>query len=210
MRQRATLRIGPADHGRAMTLEEFRDVDEEPGYRYELARGILEVTEVPNDPHGQVEWNLLRALARYAEEHPGVIQRSGGLGSFRLWLPGMISGRNPNVAVVLRGAPRDVRGRRVPALAVEIVSAGGEARDYLTKREEYLVYGLFEYWIVDPQAMKATVLARDGGVWRERVFQGDQAVESVLLPGFATRVAELLSEAEGEDSVVETDQNETS
>ena len=45
-------RIGPADHGRAMTLEEFRDAEEEPGYRYELARGVLEVTEVPNDPHG--------------------------------------------------------------------------------------------------------------------------------------------------------------
>jgi Uma2 family endonuclease len=206
----ATLRIGPADHGRAMTLEEFRDVDEEPGYRYELARGVLEATEVPNDPHGQVEWNILRAFARYAEEHPGVIQRSGGSGSFRLWLPGMISGRNPDVAVVLKGAPWDVRGRRVPALAVEIVSAGGEARDYVTKREEYLAYGLFEYWIVDPQAKKVTVLARDGGVWRERVFQGDQAVESVLLPDFATRVAEFWSEAEGEDGVGGTDQNETS
>ena len=44
-----TIRIGPADHGRTMTLEEFREADEEPGYRYELARGVLEVTEVPND-----------------------------------------------------------------------------------------------------------------------------------------------------------------
>ena len=31
------LRIGPADHGRAMTLDEFLDAEEEPGYRYELA-----------------------------------------------------------------------------------------------------------------------------------------------------------------------------
>ena len=43
-------RIGPADHGRAMTLEEFRDAEEEEGYRYELARGVLEVTEVPERP----------------------------------------------------------------------------------------------------------------------------------------------------------------
>src|SRR6266478_4181210 len=95
-------RIGPADHGRSMTLEEFRDADEEPGYRYELARGVLEVTNVPNDPHGQIEWNILQAIARYQQEHPGIIQRSGGSGSFRLWLRGMISGRNPDVAVVLK------------------------------------------------------------------------------------------------------------
>ena len=36
------LRIGPADHGRAMTLEEFLDADVEEGYRYELAQGVLE------------------------------------------------------------------------------------------------------------------------------------------------------------------------
>ena len=48
------LRIGPADHGRTMTLEEFREAEELDGYRYELARGVLEVTEVPNDPHGVV------------------------------------------------------------------------------------------------------------------------------------------------------------
>ena len=42
-----TLRIGPADHGRRMTLEEFREAEEEEGYRYELGRGVLEVTESP-------------------------------------------------------------------------------------------------------------------------------------------------------------------
>ena len=54
------LRIGPADQGRTMTLEEFREAEETGGYRYELARGVLEVTEVPNDPHGVVVCNLYR------------------------------------------------------------------------------------------------------------------------------------------------------
>jgi hypothetical protein len=43
------LRIGPADHGRELTLQEFLEAEEEEGYRYELARGVLEVTEVPNE-----------------------------------------------------------------------------------------------------------------------------------------------------------------
>ena len=70
-------RIGPLDQGRAMTLEEFREAEEEPGYRYELARGIVEVTEVPNDPHGQIEDNLREAIGVYRRDHPGLIRRCG-------------------------------------------------------------------------------------------------------------------------------------
>ena len=33
------LRIGPADNGLRMSLEEFREAEEEPGYRYELGPG---------------------------------------------------------------------------------------------------------------------------------------------------------------------------
>ena len=195
-------RIGPADHGRAMTLEEFQDADEEPGYRYELARGVLEVTHVPGDPHGQLVWTILSAIARHAQEHPGRIQRSGGAAEFRLWLPGMVSGRNPDVAVVLRNTPRDSRGHRPPVLAFEVVSKRGETRDYQVKREEYLAFGLREYWIVDPQARRVTVLIRDGDAWIERVFQGEQTAQGLVLPGFALPLAELWPEEEpGDDSL---------
>src|SRR3954468_20048363 len=93
LRRMATthLRIGPADQGRRMTLEEFREAEEEPGYCYELARGVLEVTEVPNDPHGQIVSNLHWAFGDYHRQHPGSIRRTGGAGEFRLWIPGMIS-----------------------------------------------------------------------------------------------------------------------
>ncbi len=191
-------RIGPADHGRAMSLEEFLEADEEPGFRYELARGVLEVTEVPDDPHGPIVYHLYRALALYDQSRPGLIRRYGGAAEFRLWLPGMISGRNPDVAVVLRNAPKDYRGRRIPVLAVEVVSIGGEVRDYETKRQEYLAYGLLEYWIVDPQARRVTVLVRHGDVWAERVYQDDQTAEGIVLPGFRGRVAELWVDTEDE------------
>jgi len=154
------IQIGPADHGRRMTLEEFLEAEEEPGYRYELARGVLEVTEVPNDPHGQIVSNFYCMLADYKKAHPGVILRIGGGSEFRLWIPEMVSGRNPDTAVVFHGTPKDQRGRRRPALAAEVVSRGGEVRDYQTKREEYLVYGLLEYWIVDPQRKDVTILTR--------------------------------------------------
>ncbi len=192
-------RIGPADHGRAMTLDEFMEAEEADGYRYELARGVLEVTEVPNDPHGDVVSNLFDAMARYRRDHPGVIRRYGGGSEFRFWLPHMVSGRNPDLGVVLLGAAKDWRGRRVPALAAEVVSRGSVQRDYVIKREEYLAYGLLEYWIVDPLKRQVTVLTRHGDAWNEQVFRDEQVIGSLVLPGFGTTVAELWTDVESND-----------
>lgn len=183
-------RIGPTDKGRTMTLEEFLEAEEEDGYHYELARGVLEVVEVPDDPHGVVVANLYDGISRYRRVHPGVIHRYGGGSEFRFWLPGMISGRNPDLGVVLRGAPKDWRGRRIAALAAAVVSEESIARDDVTKREEYLAYGLLEYWIVDPMQRQVTVLTRRGDRWNEAVFRGQQVIPSLVLPGFATTVAE--------------------
>ncbi len=187
------LRLGPADHGRPTTIDELLDADEEPGYRYELARGVLEVTEVPGDPHGDIVFYFFQALAFYHRDHPGVIRRYGGSGEFRLWMIGMATGRNPDVAVVLAGTPKNVRGRRPPQLAIEVVSSGAEAhqRDYVAKRAEYLAFGLLEYWIVDPFARRITVLLRDGAAWVERAFDDGQIAEGLALPGFQVPVAEV-------------------
>ena len=196
-------RIGPADHGRKMTMEEFLEAEEEDGYRYELARGVLEVTEVPNDPHGQVVCNLYQAVAIYRIAHPRVILRYGGGNEFRLWLPGMVSGRNPDLAVVVRGAVKDPRRRYRPSLAAEVVSKGSSDRDHRAKREEYLAYGLDEYWIIDYQDRKLTLLVRDGDVWIERPCPEDQPIPSLVLPGLAATTADLwadLDAYEGEDA----------
>ncbi len=192
-------RIGLADRGRAMTLDEFMDAEETEGYLYELGRGVLEVSEVPDDPHGVVVCNLYRAVGRYDLAHPSMIHRYGGGNEFRFWLPRLISGRNPDLGVVLRGAAKDWRGRRVPALAAEVVSQGSIERDYKTKREEYLAYGLLEYWIVDPLQEQVTVLTRRGDAWDEAVFRDEQVIVSLVLPGFATTVAELWIGVEDEE-----------
>ncbi len=186
-------RIGPADHGRMMTLDEFREAEVEEGYRYELAGGVLEVSEVPGDDHGQIVWNLLAALRDFQRERPGLISRCGGGSEFRLWIPAMNSGRNPDVAVALRGTPKDHRGRRPPTLVAEVVSEGAEAhrRDHEIKRREYLVFGIQEYWIIEPEARRVTVLTRRGDTWGERVFTDGQAAEGLALPGFAVPVSDL-------------------
>ncbi len=179
-----------------MTLDEFEEADFEEGYRYELARGVLEVSEMPSELHAVIVWFLLRLIADYDRAHPRVIHRAGGGSEYRFRLPVMQSGRHPDVAVTLRNTPRDWRGFRRASMAFEVVSKGAEARerDYVTKRAEYLAYGLLEYWIVDPWEKMVTVLVRDGDAWREQVYRDDQLAEGLVLPGFALRVSDLWSD----------------
>jgi len=186
-----TTRIGPADNGRKMTLGEFLETEDEPGHRSELARGVLEVTQVPNDPHGQVVFNIGTIVARYHAAHPGVILRAGGGNEFQLVLEEMGSGRNPDFSIVLKGAPKDYRGRRIPVLVAEVVSEGSVDRDYRAKREEYLAYGLLEYWIIDLMLQKMTLLVRHGDVWVERPCVEGQPIPSVVLPGLTATVSDL-------------------
>ncbi len=194
-------RVGPADHGRMMTLDEFEEADFEEGFRYELARGVLEVSEIPGELHAVIVWTLLSAIRDYQRDHSGVIYRAGGGSEYRFRLPVMQSGRHPDVAVTLRNTPRDWRGFRRASMAFEVVSKGATARerDYVTKRAEYLAYGLFEYWIVDPHEKIVTVLIRDGDAWREQVYRDDQLAPSLVLPGLALRVSELWNAIEDEE-----------
>ncbi len=191
------LRIGPADHGRPMTLEEFREADEEPGYLYELARGVLDVGEVPSDLHGQILDNLHEAFSRFRLLHPKLIRRIAHGSDLRVIIPELDSDRHPDLALVFFGAPLNARGRQMPALVCEIVSPGARSRkrDYEEKAEEYRTVGIQEYWIIDPARKHVKVLSsrivRGKSTWTERVFIGDEVIESKLLPGLELRVAEL-------------------
>ena len=44
-------KIGPADHGRRMSLEEFDHAEGQEGYLYELSRGVITVADVPRRRH---------------------------------------------------------------------------------------------------------------------------------------------------------------
>ena len=195
------IQIGRDDHGRTMALEEFREAEEEPGFLYELARGMLEVTEVPGDDHWQIVHNLHEMFSAYSRLHPGAIRRIGHGSDVRLIIPVLESDRHPDLGVALRDDPRDDRKRLRPSLVAEVVSPGKKARqrDYEEKLEEYLAFGLDEYWVVDPERRIVTLFCRRGQAaaasWSKQVFEGDEVIVSERLPGFEGTVAGLWVDA---------------
>jgi Uma2 family endonuclease len=79
-----------------------------------------------------------------------------------------------------------------PLLVVEVVSPNQEKRDYRYKRTEYAARGIAEYWIVDPIAQKVTILEWVEGLYEEKVFMGDKAIESSVLGSLDLSVDRVL------------------
>ena len=195
--------IGLEDHGRLMTLDEFLSADAIEGYRYELVQGVLLAEEVAEEKHGQVVSNIYGMASRHSQIHPDVILRFGGGANFLLCLPKAGSALRPDFGLVLRSSPKNSRGDRRPVLAGEVVSRSSFDRDHRIKREEYLAFGVLEYWIVDFLARKMTLLVRDGDTWAERPCVEGQPIPSLVLPGLAATMADLwtyLDEYESEEA----------
>lgn len=189
-----TLRIGPADHGRRMTLDEFIEAETEDGWLYELARGIVVVTEVPGIHHGRIVMRISNLFTIYDYLQPGIINYRAAGSDCRLRLPGMVCDRHPDQAIYLLPDPkgRHLWTKWVPQIVVEVVSRRREDRDYIEKREEYLRVGVIEYWILDPRLRRFLVLRRMGDTWMEIEVPIDGVYRTELLPGLEARPAELL------------------
>lgn len=188
---RTKIQVGPEDHGRRMSLEDFAEAEGKPGHLYELARGRVVVLDIPGLPHGLISQNVDIALRAYQAREPGTVYYAASGADCALRLPGMESERHPDRAVYLTAPPEGDQpwNHWAPDLVVEVVSKGGEERDYKEKREEYLAAGVREYWIVEPEDQSVLVLTRRGDVWEERALRTSDTLRSSVLPGFEIEVA---------------------
>jgi Uma2 family endonuclease len=203
-------RIGPGDHGRAMTLEEFQRAEFVSGDLYELGRGIIAVNSVPNPWHFDVYNVLRRQITAFELAHPGVIWGLGGGAESRVLLEDLESERHPDLAVYTSPPPRADSGawaEWVPDLVVEIVTPSSRYRDYDEKPEEYLRFGVKEFWIVDPREALLVVLRRKGGTWQRTEVRPPTAYDCPLFPGLRIETTPIFEAAgpAGEHAGGETD-----
>ncbi len=194
-----TRRVGPSDHGRRMTLDEFIEADFEEGWLYELARGVVVVTEVPEVFHGRIVSRLANLLERYEQDGGRAMDYRAGRAACALRLPGMQSSRHPDQAVYFFPPPEIDQpwARWIPDIVIEVVSAGSEVRDYTEKREEYLRAGVREYWILDPTPRILLAQKRFGDVWQDVLVPADAVYQTHLLPGLLVHPEILLGPVEG-------------
>jgi Uma2 family endonuclease len=79
-----------------------------------------------------------------------------------------------------------------PILLVEVVSESTKTIDYRTKRSEYAVLNIQEYWIVDPLEQVVTVCSLVGGFYDVVQFRDEQPIFSPTFPQLELTVAQVL------------------
>jgi Uma2 family endonuclease len=103
----------------------------------------------------------------------------------------------PEAALALEGTTRATITRDMPppAIVIEVVSPGAtnRLRDYRHKRTEYAARQIQEYWIVDPQEQQITVCRWVDGAYEDKVFKGNDRVESEVVQAFALMAEQIFA-----------------
>ncbi|HKB40332.1 MAG TPA: Uma2 family endonuclease [Gemmataceae bacterium] len=192
------VKIGPADHGRRMSLDDFEHAETAEGRLYELGRGVIIVSDVPNPSHLAQVTAIRRQLSAYDLAHPGRIYTIATGSECKILLSALDSERHPDLAVYRTPPPgdeSDVWYIWVPEVVIEVVSPDSEHRDYAEKREEYLAFGVLEYWIFNAERQELLVLRRYGGRWVEQSVRPPQTYSTRRLPGLVIDCAAVFQAA---------------
>lgn len=178
--------------GLLQTIEDLEQMPED-GNRYELLEGEVVVSHAPGNSHQLISTNLVFIIRSYLEQNPiGAVMAT----------PGVIFDRHnaviPDLVWVSYGRQADIVERdhfiAAPELLIEIISPGesNARRDRTTKREVYGRFGVEEYWIVEPQrqAVERYNLV-DTTLELQQTATIDNDLQSIVLPGFTCRVADI-------------------
>lgn len=170
-----------------LTFEEYLAYDDGTDNRYELVDGELVLMSLGTGKHGAI----IRFVVRQFED---ALAQSG-----QPWvpLPALVGVRSPRgrrwdtcripdvtvlsltqwEALADREAVIDLH-EPPPFLVVEVVSPSTQADDYRSKRAEYGLLEIPEYWIVDPLDGKITICLLEHQFYDSLEYRGEELIQS--------------------------------
>jgi Uma2 family endonuclease len=176
---------------RRWTYAEFARLPSEGSTRYEVIEGEVCMTPSPTARHQRIVAKLISLLNVFAESRDLGQVFAGPLDVLfaegEYLEPDVVFVRTEHVDLV---SDRGVEGP--PDLVVEVVSPSTAARDRGVKLERYRLYGVPEYWVVDPDE-------RTLEVWK--LAEGAEQPSSLAPP-------DRLTWAPGSGAVLEIDLGE--
>jgi Uma2 family endonuclease len=186
-----------------LTFDEYLAYSDGTDTRYELVDGELVPMSLGTGKHGAI----IRFLTRQFEDN---IARSGQPWVALASLVGIRSPRGrrwdtsriPDVTVLPLTQWEALENREAvidlneppPILVVEVVSPSTKTDDYRSKRSEYGLLEILEYWIVEhPLDAKITLCILDHEFYDAIDYQGETLIQSPLFPDLKLTAAQILS-----------------
>jgi Uma2 family endonuclease len=184
------------------TLDDYLTHDDGTDTRYELINGELVAMAQPKGRHGAIAEFLndtfrdeIKRLEReWTSKQMAVAIQSPRGGRWD-------TARIPDVMILSREQWRILRDQQAvirlndlpPFLVVEVVSDSSIITDYRTKRVEYNILNIPEYWVIDPLKNCVTILQLVEDLYEEEQFTADDIIASPLFPELALTVEEVLT-----------------
>jgi Uma2 family endonuclease len=184
-----------------LTFAEYLKYTDGTDRRYELVNGELIPMSLGTGQHG--------AIIKFIEQ----ILETEIVNLNHDWvvLPGLLGVRSPrggrwdtcripDIAVIPNEQWRTLQTREAviefnqspPLLVVEVVSESTKTVDYRSKRNEYGVLDIPEYWIVDPLVSKVTIFTLNEGWYEPVEFESIDTIQSPTFPNLHPSVEQIL------------------
>ena len=151
--------------GKKLTYQDYLDLPEEPGYRFEILEGMLIKEPSPSVIHQRASRKLQRILEDYFEE----VDPEGEVFDAPLDVtPLEFNVVQPDLFYVSGEQQSIVKETRIdgqPVLVVEVLSPSNRRKDRLQKMQIYQKARVQHYWLVDPQDQTLECFAWHDGVY---------------------------------------------
>ena len=148
-----------------LTYQDYLEIPEEPGYRFEILDGMLIKEPSPNVMHQRVSRRLQRLLEDYFWE----VDAEGEIFDAPLDVtPLDYNVVQPDIFYVSGEQQlilKDTRIDGAPELVVEILSPSSRRKDRLQKMQIYQRAKVQHYWLVDPQERTLECFAWHDGLY---------------------------------------------
>ena len=146
-----------------VTLEQYEMLPEEK--RFEVFDGVIYDMASPSQVHQALSMQLSTLINTY------ILRKKGSCSVFTAPFDVKLSDQpltmvQPDIMVICDRDKLD--GKRcngAPDFIIEIVSPGNPSDDYIRKLYYYKMYGVREYWIVDPKRKLVTVNYFEGNLY---------------------------------------------
>ena len=178
------------------SFEEYLNYQDHTDNKHELVNGELLTMPPASGIHALITMFLLNILSLEIAKINAEWQVFAGNIGVRT---AENKSRIPDLAILTAQQCQEIREltsavlNSPPRLVVEIVSPGNPEDDYRYKRSEYAVREIPEYWIIDPQELKVSVLLLVDGFYEVTDFTNQQTIISQTFPQLQLTVNQVFS-----------------
>ena len=183
--------------GKKVSYEEFMEIYEKSDLRMEYINGEIIIMSSPSAFHQEISGNLYTIYRNYLKgkackvfyapfdvhffkkdfKNPDVMQ------------PDLLIACDINEKTNENG-----RYMGTPSLVIEIMSRGTRSKDMTFKLNTYMLSGVREYWIVDPEAETVMVYGfKDHEIEISRMYRKGEALESYYFDGLRTETDKIFA-----------------